>query len=397
MRSIVIDPFHGAAGDMIVGALLACGAEETHVRRAMRSVVGEPSITIVDRAGIRAIKVDTHAPICHRTFEEVRIRVQKAELSDYARSLAMRIFERVNEAEKAVHGAETVFHEVGADDAIADVIGACTALESLRVEGISIRPIALGQGTIQAVHGRYPVPAPATLALLSGSSLEVAVNGGEEGELCTPTGAAILAEFRATLPSCPEKGTVLAVGYGAGDSNPPGVPNVLRATLIEGNPRISHDRVDILETNVDDISGEVLSSTLTRLMKEGARDASALPCIMKKGRAGYLVRVICRPGDGELLSLVMAEELGTLGVRCMPVVHRFVAERRSVRVTIEVGGKQCEIPVKCGIIGGRCYTMKAEFDAARACAEAMGIPVRDVIRIAEEQAWRDIERSVERR
>jgi hypothetical protein len=359
----------------------------------MRSAVGEPSIRQVDRAGIRAVKVDTNAPACHRTFEEVKLRVQQAETSGYARSLAIRIFERIDVAEETVHGSKTVFHEVGADDAIADVIGACTALESLQVEGISIRPIALGYGTTRGGHGGYPVPAPATMALLSGSALEVQLKSGGEGELCTPTGAAILAEFNAALPACPEKGTVLAVGYGAGDADPPDVPNVLRATLMEGHPKTIRDSVDILETNVDDISGEVLTSALTRLMAEGARDASALPCMMKKGRAGYLVRIICTPEDGERLSAVMAEELGTLGVRCLPVVHRFVAERTSIRVTIEIQGTKCEIPVKCGFMGGRCYTIKAEFDAARACADAFGIPVRDIIRIAEEQAWGEVERS----
>jgi uncharacterized protein (TIGR00299 family) protein len=386
MRFLLIDPFHGAAGDMITGALLACGADETRVRSAMRSVVTEPDIRVVDRAGIRAIKVDTHAPVSHRTMADVEARMMQAAVSDTVRSMALRVFHRIEAAEQTIHGEKVHFHEVGADDAIADVIGACTAFESLGVDGVVVRPLALGTGQVKTAHGSYPVPAPATLAILASSPLEVTMEAGETGELCTPTGAALLAEFATINPSCPESAVVRAVGYGAGNRNPAGVPNVIRIVLLETSTTTLHDTVAILETNVDDITGEVLGAALARLMAKGARDASAIPCLMKKGRAGYLVRVICKPEDAERLAPVMAVELGTLGIRCENSVHRFIADRTILPVMVEIQGKTAEIPVKYGIMDGRCFTLKVEFDAARTFADDLGIPVREVIRRTEEQA-----------
>lgn len=386
MRFLLIDPFHGAAGDMITGALLACGADETRVRSAMRSVVAEPGIRVVDRAGIRAIKVETHAPVSHRTMADVEARIMQAAVSDPVRSMALRVFHRIGNAEQTVHGEKAHFHEVGADDAIADVVGACTALESLGVDGVIIRPLALGTGQVRTAHGSYPVPAPATMAILAGSSLVVTMASGETGELCTPTGAALLAEFAKKGLSLPDTAVVREVGYGAGDRNPAGVPNVIRITLLETADGMHPDTVDILETNVDDITGELLGAALTRLMAEGARDASAIPCLMKKGRAGYLVRVICMPEDAERLARVMAVELGTLGIRCHTSVHRFIADRTIFPVRVEIQGKTADIPVKCGIMDGKSFTLKVEFDSARTFAEELGIPVREVIRRTEEQA-----------
>ncbi|MDD1713288.1 MAG: nickel pincer cofactor biosynthesis protein LarC [Methanoregulaceae archaeon] len=386
MRFLLIDPFHGAAGDMITGALLACGADETRVRSAMRSVVTEPTIRVVDRAGIRAIKVDTHATISHRTMADVEARIMQAAVSDAVRVMALRVFHRIEVAEKTIHGENAHFHDVGADDAIADVIGACSALESLSVDGVVVRPVALGTGRVKTAHGSYPVPAPATLAILAGSTIEIKVEECETDELCTPTGAALLAEFATISPSCPETAVVRAAGYGAGDRNPAVVPNVIRIALLETVGGTLHDTVDILETNVDDITGEVLGAALARLMTEGARDASAIPCLMKKGRAGYLVRAICMPEDAERLATVMAAELGTLGIRCQESVHRFIADRTLFPVRVEIGGKTADIPVKCGIMDGRCFTLKVEFDAARTFADELGIPVTEVIRRTEELA-----------
>jgi uncharacterized protein (DUF111 family) len=197
---------------------------------------------------------------------------------------------------------------------------------------------------------------------------------------------ALLAEFVTQDIPFPESSVVKAVGYGAGDNNPPETPNVLRITLLESSEGLPSDTVDILETNVDDITGEVLSAVLTRLMAAGARDVSAIPCLMKKGRAGYLIRVIALPGDTDALAQVMASELGTLGIRCQSSVHRFIADRKILPVPVEINGITRDIPVKCGFIDGRCFTIKVEFDAAREFANKLGIPVREVILNADEQA-----------
>jgi uncharacterized protein (TIGR00299 family) protein len=389
MRILVLDPFHGSAGDMITGALLGCGADRTLMARAMRSLVEEPEFSDVTRAGIRAIKVETRAGECARTLGEVLELVKGGDAPPEAIAIAIRVFERMAAAEREVHGDHVHFHEVGADDARADVVGACTALHSLMVDAVAVLPVMLGGGTGRGSHGTFPVPPPAVAAILKGSGLVTRPGTPEDGELCTPTGAALLAEF-ATIPADGIGGVaVTAVGYGAGTRDTPLVPNVLRAMLVEtvGEAGLSGDRVDILETNVDDVSGELLASAITSLMAYGARDASAIPCMMKKGRAGHLVRVICAPEKSRELARVMARELGTLGIRCLPSVHRFIAERSVENVRVEIRKTVREMPVKCGWMDGECYTVKAEFDPALAWAEELGIPVRELIRIIEEKAW----------
>jgi uncharacterized protein (TIGR00299 family) protein len=232
-----------------------------------------------------------------------------------------------------------------------------------------------------------PVPAPATTAILKGSDLSCTYGRQEDGELCTPTGAALLAEFSTITPDVMGPVNVTGTGYGAGSRDPPGVPNVLRVVMLEKTGELVADTVDVLETNVDDVSGEIIANTISVLMNAGARDASAIPCIMKKGRGGYLIRVICREEDSGRLAGVMASELGTLGVRCVPSVHRFIARRTIETVSLGIRGTTIEVPVKCGWIGERCYTLKAEFDEARIQAEKLGLPARELIRRIEERAW----------
>lgn len=387
MRVLIFDPFHGAAGDMITGALLDCGADQEAVMRAMAAVVAEPSITTVTRAGIRATRVDTKAAPVHRTLAEVMERLDGAAPHVPAPALAMarRVFERINAAEEEVHGAYAHFHEVGADDAIADVVGACTALHSLAVNGVKVLPITLGHGTATGSHGIFPIPAPATAAILKGTAL-VATPGDHAGELCTPTGAALLAEFSMLDPGAVRGYTIQATGYGAGSRNPRHAPNVLRVMLVETTGKcddLTHDTVDLLETNVDDVSGEVIAHALARFIDAGARDASAVPIIMKKGRPGLLIRVISLPETSAKLAEIMALELGTLGIRCIPGIHRFIADRTVDEVDVEIRGEKRKMPVKCGWMHGRIYLLKAEFGPAQTWARELGLPVRDVIRAIE--------------
>jgi uncharacterized protein (TIGR00299 family) protein len=311
-----------------------------------------------------------------------------------ALAMACRVFKRINRAEEQVHGEHAHFHEVGADDALADVVGACTALYSLGVDGVVILPVTAGQGIATGSHGTFPLPAPATAAILSGSRLFINPTS-EEGELCTPTGAALLAEFSSLAAENVGPYTILSVGYGAGTRDTPHAPNVIRAMVVEttGNEAALHpDRVDVLETNVDDISGEVIAHAVSRLMDAGARDASAIPVIMKKGRPGFLIRVICTGGTGASLAELMARELGTLGIRCTPAVHRFIADRTTEQVDVEIAGARRTMPVKCGRIHGEIYTLKAEFDHARDWAAELGMPVRDVIRRIEDAGWNMLRR-----
>ena len=394
MMILLFDPFNGAAGDMIIGTLLDLGADEGLVRAAMRSVVGEPTIERVDRSGIRAVQVRAHAPVHHRTLDEVLDRVAKSDAPTPAREMARRVFLRIHRAEESIHGKGAHFHEVGADDAIADVVGACTALSSLAPDGVAVRPVALGRGFAVGAHGTFPIPAPATVAILAESDLAT-VPGDEERELCTPTGAALLAEFSTVRPESLGPAAIEAVGYGAGSRNPPGSPNVLRSMLLSTQEHDGGDRVDILETNVDDVTGEALAYTIGRLMEEGARDANATPVVMKKGRSGHLVRVICCPDATDRLIGVMARELGTLGIRCIPMVHRSIAERTVEAVTVTIRGKETTIDVKCGWSGGKIISFKAEYEQAAACARETGLPFREVAGTVEAAARRlFIERGV---
>jgi hypothetical protein len=392
VRFLVFNPFRGAAGDMVTGALLDLGADRQRVVQAMRSVVADPTVSSVSRAGINAVRVETNATPVTRTFDEVIARVKAAEAPVEAIAMAERVYRRIDEAERSVHGEKTHFHEVGADDAIADVIGACTALVSLQPDVVVVLPVSLGGGVASGGHGTFPVPAPATAAILARSDLGVKMGGEDEGELCTPTGAALLAEFATAGTRALPEVVITAVGYGAGSRDPPGTPNVLRAFLAGSDPGqpctapLFCDYVDVLETNVDDVSGEVLASALASFMEAGARDASAIPCMMKKGRPGQLVRVICGQELSQELAILMARELGTLGIRCQPVVHRFVAERETRTVLVTIAGEEREIAVKCGLMSGGCYTVKAEFDEVSDWARQLGVPVREVARRVEDVA-----------
>jgi hypothetical protein len=386
MRVLLFDPFHGAAGDMVTAALLSLLPDRAPVIRAMASVVGEPELAEVDRAGIRALLVRTRAGRALRTLEEVEERITGADAPGPAKEMALRVFRRIHDAETRVHGTVTHFHEVGADDAIADVVGACTALHLLAPAEVVVKPVALGSGVIRGSHGTLPVPAPATAAILATSSL-LAVAGQEEGELCTPTGAALLAEFATLPPLWAEPAQILATGHGAGSRNPEGIPNVLRAFLLDAPGSHGSDRVDVLETNVDDATGEVVAHAIRRLMEEGARDACAIPVVMKKGRPGHLVRVVVLPEDSPRLAALLADELGTLGVRCTPMVHRFVADRTLAEVEVTLGGTRYTVPVKCGRAGGKVISVKPEFEQVQAVAAQCGLPARAVARAVEEAAW----------
>ncbi len=389
MRILAIDPFHGAAGDMFLGALLDLGADRDAVIRVMASVVASPTIEVVSRAGIQAIKIHTHAGPASRTLSEVidRVRSSSAPASVIVRAEA--VFQRIASAEQTIHGRLEHFHEVGADDAIADVLGSCMAMYTLSPDAVTVFPIATGSGTVKMAHGLYPVPAPATAAILTAGGLQVTLGGGT-GELCTPTGAALLAEFCTEQTLSYTAGRLDATGYGAGDRDDPHIPNVLRMMLLTTPDMIADDEVDILETNVDDVTGEVIGYLLEKLMKAGARDASATPLTMKKGRPGHLIRVICKPDNSKDLSILIARETGTLGIRCIPAVHRFIADRRIEEIECIINGNTGRFPVKYGILEGSCFTLKAEYESVCNFAREHTIPVARVMREVEEAAWEKV-------
>ncbi|HJJ47490.1 MAG TPA: nickel pincer cofactor biosynthesis protein LarC [Methanocorpusculum sp.] len=386
MKILVFDPCFGAAGDMISGALLSLGADKSAVLSAV-AAVSTPEISEVYRGEVPAAYVRTKTSKEPRSLDEIVEIIDASSAPAEAKSLAKRVFERIERAESRVHKTHHVhFHEVGADDAIADILGSCTALLSLNIDGVYVKPLALGSGTLTCAHGILPVPAPATAEIVKEAGLTVKLSS-YEGELCTPTGAALLSEFAASFPAIEPAGRLLGLGTGAGTRNPKDHPNILRALLFEETA--SENTVDVLETNVDDVSGEILGSTLERLMAEGARDASFIPIQMKKGRPGFLIRVIAMPKDSARLARILAIETGSLGIRCIPMIHRFTAEREFADETLAINGRIYPVRIKYAFADGKIYSRKAEFDDCRKIALETGIPVKDIKRMAEEEAWKN--------
>ncbi|MCX8207207.1 MAG: nickel pincer cofactor biosynthesis protein LarC [Methanothrix sp.] len=385
MRTLLFDPYCGASGDMIIGALIDLGADIGSVRSAVESVGCGLEVNERRFDHIRALRVEVLSDKSFRSLDEARDILRASALSSRALERALRILDIMASAESKVHGIDkenAMFHEMGSLDALADIAGSSAAMESLNVKRIiSIAP-SVGGGITDTSHGKLPVPAPATLEILR--SHRIPWRGGPVShELLTPTGAAILAasvdEF---LEHHPEIVTD-RVGYGAG-SRDIGMPNLLRAILGEVPHRMKHDRVVQIETNVDDVTGEILGSLIERLMKEGALDVTVVPAVMKKGRSGSVVSIISMEDDARRLSAVLMRETGSLGVRVFPALHRLIAERRIE--SVEVMGRS--VPVKIGFIGDDIISVKPEHDVCRRIAEELDIPVKDIIRIASEKGWR---------
>ena len=303
------------------------------------------------------------------------------DLDDAVRSSAERVFIALAEAEGAVHGidpSDVELHEVGALDAIVDVVGVAAAIESLGIERIIASPIAVGHGSVSAAHGLLPNPPPAVARLLA--SRHVPVVGVETGmELSTPTGVAVLvalAERFGALPSM----SVHAVGYGAGTADTAGRPNVVQILVGSDTqpttaPRPGRAAIE-LAANVDDVTGEVLAHTIAALMSAGAHDAWATPIVMKKGRPAHTVHALADPADLDRLAAVLVAETGSLGLRAS-VVERW--PQRRDEVTVDIDGHS----IRVKLAGGRA---KPEHDDAAAAASALRRPLREVLRDAETRA-----------
>jgi uncharacterized protein (TIGR00299 family) protein len=323
-----------------------------------------------------------------RSYAEVLDVVASMDLGTGIEADARAVFELLGEAEAAVHGTDlgsTHFHEVGTDDAIADVVGTCLLLDDLGVERVVTTPVAAGGGEVSMSHGTYPVPAPAVLNLAAEASWELK-GGPVEAELLTPTGAALLAHFAEGVDALPSL-RVDRVGYGAGGYDFPEHPNVLRATVGEASGSLVRDEVRLLETTLDDATPETLGSLQETLADAGARDVTTVPTTMKKSRPGHLVKVVVKPEDAERVARRLAEETGTLGVRDSGVGHRWVANRRFVTATLLEDGERHEVAVKVASDSeGAVYDVSAEHDDALAVARETGLAVREVVRRAERAA-----------
>jgi len=383
MRTLYFDCFAGISGDMTLGALVAAGADARALRERLALLDLEGygvEFETVDRSGIsatRAVVSVTKDEEPHRHLRDVLAIIEGSRLEESIKRRASEIFRRLAEAEARVHNVpvERVhFHEVGAVDAIVDVVGACIGFELLGVERFAASALHVGSGTVEMEHGRFPVPPPAVAELLRGApvySTEV------RGELVTPTGAAIVATLCESFGPLPVM-RVEASGYGAGTREYEKFPNVLRVIVGETEGAgVGGDKSDeellIVETNVDDVSPQVLGHLMERALASGALDCYFTNVQMKKGRPGVLVSILCLPRDGEAMTKLLFEETPTLGVRSYGVRRRAL-ERESVTVETEFG----RIAVKVGRMSGRVLSATPEYEECREAALRAGVALRVV-------------------
>jgi uncharacterized protein (TIGR00299 family) protein len=377
-----LDCLSGISGDMTLGALVDAGVELAAIQAAVDSLK-LPScklvVTEVKRRGFRATKVTVeHEPeLAHRHLHHITAMIDASAMTPRQKDLARRIFTKLGEAEAKVHGTtvrQVHFHEVGAVDSIADICGAAVAWDLLGVEKIYCSPIPTGRGFVEIAHGRCSIPAPATAELLQGVPL---AESNVEFELTTPTGAAICATLVDGYGPLPAM-SVSRIGYGAGDKDFPTHPNVLRLFVGETADKPNSDQVWVVETNLDDVSGEIVGYAVTKLLENGALDAYTTAIQMKKNRPGVTLTLLCQAADVEKLETILFRETGTLGVRRWPV-SRHKMERRPHAVTTPWG----EIAGKLGWIAGREPSFSPEFEACRKAAEAHGVPLKEVYETAQ--------------
>lgn len=392
-----IDASLGAAGDMLLAALIDAGADRRAVGAAfaaLSAATGEDialEVTGVRRHGLRAARAVVRAPdsTVHRGLADVLAVLGRAGLPGPARQLAERVFRLLAAAEARVHGVaagEIRFHEVGALDALADVAGCAIALDSLGLlapaAAITVSGVAVGSGLTGSAHGRLPVPVPAVVALLAAAGAPVSAGPGD-GELCTPTGAALLAAVASGWGPLPPL-VVTAAGCGAGARDPAGHPNVLRVVLGERPDPARPWRaatLRLVESTVDDLDPRLWPDALEALRTAGALDAWLSPATMRGGRPAQVVTALAAPDTAESVARAMFRVTTTLGVR-VSEVERLSLPRDAVAV--DVAGQR--VRVKRGFLDGEPVTLQPEFADARAAAAAAGLPLADVIDTARERA-----------
>lgn len=375
----------GVAGDMLLGALVDAGADPVVIADVLAGLPLDDyalSFESTQRCGVtatRAIVAVHQHEHTHRPWRDIRHLIESSSLPTTVAARALAVFARLADVEARIHGVhvdDVEFHEVGGTDAIVDIVGVCAAVDALNISTIVCSPIAVGHGRLRSAHGELPNPAPAVTRLLAEASAPV-IGLDDVTELSTPTGVALMVTLADAFGSMPTM-TPNGVGFGAGSRDLPGRANVVNVVL--GHNSTSSlvptpgQLVRLLETNLDDVTGEVIAHVIAQLMTAGAHDAWVTPIVMKKGRAAYTVHVLCSPDRSDALAEVLVRETGTLGVRGS-LIERWPQQRTDTTVVIDGH----EIRVKLG--SGRA---KIEFDDAAKAAAALGRPVRDILARAEQ-------------
>ena len=384
MRHAWVDASAGVAGDMLLGALLDAGASLDAVQRAVDAVVaGAVAVEVrtVTRAGMRATKADVRMLVDdppHRDWRTVRSMLGDAPFEERVRRDALAVFGRLADAEARAHGIDPEdvhFHEVGALDSIADVVGVCAALADLGVDTLSAGEVALGSGTVRMAHGRIAVPGPAVVELAKGWR----VRGDGPGELTTPTGLALVVTLAQACEDLPAL-TLEASGSGAGTRDPAGRPNLTRVLLgsrVDGPARVPGQTGVVLEANVDDLDPRLWPGVLTALLEAGAQDAWLAPIAMKKGRPAHVLTVLGTPEAAPRLRGVVHAQTSTIGVRQTSVEKHMLPR---TWVALDVDGQAVRIKVSHD--RGVVVRATPEFEDVASAAAATGRPTVDVLAAA---------------
>ena len=386
----------GTAGDMTLASLVDAGADSLQVINIIGGLALDDYALMFERtqrAGVGATRAivavhdhdhhehDHREHDHHRAWRDIRKLLNDSELPTRVRDRAQKVFAVLAEVEANIHGVaidDIEFHEVGSVDAIVDIVGVCAALEVLNIDRIFCSNIAVGHGHIKSAHGTLPNPAPAVTALaaLRGVTL---VGLDDHRELATPTGVALMVALADSFGAMPPL-TVSSVGYGAGTNDIPGRANVVKVVIGETLEQTvlsgAGQDVQLLEANVDDVSGEVIAHTIAELLNAGAHDAWATPIVMKKGRPAFTVHALCDPALTEKISAVLVSETGTLGLRGS-VIQRWPQTREEKSVTVH--GHTIRIKIGSDRI-------KVENDDAVTASRALSLPLREVLALAEQAA-----------
>ena len=416
MKILYFDCFAGAAGDMILGALLDAGLPFDELTRALGSLAVEGWDVSVDRViktGVTAAKFrvheHTHAPSGsgnrepgsgnrdpgsgqphqHHHLKHIFAAIERSALSDTGKAKAIKMFRRLGEAEAAIHGTtmeKVHLHEVGALDSIIDIVGAVFALEWFNADRIVVSPINVGGGMVNSAHGVFPVPAPATLALLKDAPV---YSSGIQAELLTPTGALILTEYAAEFGPVPPM-TIDRVGYGAGDRELKDTPNVVRVLVGEASASQAlkpsspqAHRVVVLECEIDDMNPQIFGVLMDRLYAAGALEVFYSAVQMKKNRPGTLMTIVAKPEDRETMTEIVFRESTTIGVRHQEL-SRECLDREMVTVTTPLGPVRFKVARR----DGRILNAQPEFDDLAKLSRERGIPIKDLQALAH-KAWLD--------
>ena len=378
MKTIYFDCFSGISGNMILGALLDAGLNFNELKKKLKSLkltAYSLQLEKVKKNGIAAsyFEVQTSGRSSqHRNLSNIVSLINKSKLSASIKTKSIDIFTRLAKAEAKIHGVSVDkihFHEVGAVDAIIDIVGAVCALEIMGIEEIYCSPLPVSRGYINCAHGILPVPAPATAELIKG----IPVYGSRiYGELVTPTGAAIITSLAKSFGDCPEI-KISAVGYGAGRMDLD-QPNALRVLVGETPDKKSRETIYSIETNIDDMNPQIFDNVFEKLFSNGALDVYMTSIIMKKGRPGILLSVLAKENDIKSLSDIILTNTTSLGVRITKHQRRILD-----RTTKTIGTKYGKVRVKIGVLNGKTVNIQPEYEDCKKLSRKHAVPIKTIM------------------